>query len=370
MSAPPPAGGKGSPTPSPSTPAVPAVASRAKPPVPHTRQGAGPRPRIPGIRRAAIATFLLGDAFTKKAFRLFHPDDVRSLMAEAKNLEGVTEEEVLVVLEDLVKELETGIPGVGEHGKRIEEAAVLVFGRDIIAPAQSKEVAAMSRQIHAVATDKPEVFAGTLQREHPQTIAVMLATLPSDLAAAVLRHLPSEIRSDVVRRVGKLRGVSSAALANVTEKLGREFSRPADAGPIALDGLETAVKLLRTVGAGQEQTILQEMAEVDVEMSEAIKAKLFTFEDLRFLHDRELQLILRDVDQRSLPVALKNASPEIQKRILGNISKRAAEMLAEDIGAMGPITVAQIEAAQAQIVAQVLALAAQGKVNMRPPEAP
>lgn len=324
------------------------------------------RPEIPPMRRAAIAVLLLGDELAKKLFRQFQAPDVRNLLQAANQLRGVTEDEVLTVLEDLVNELEDGVPGVSGHGHRIEEAAVSVFGAELIRAVASKEVAGIAMHIHAIASEKPDLFARTLGKEHPQTVAVILTMLPADVGARVLRHLPKELKVDVVRRVAQLRSVSSAVLADVTETVGKEFKSPEKHGPINIDGMDMAVKLLKGVGAADEQRILDGLAEVDGEMTETIKSKLFTFDDLKLLHDREIQTLMREIDQRVLPVALKNASPEVQEKLLNNVSKRAAQMLKDDIAAMGPTTLAQVEAAQAQIIAQVMALAAEGKVNPRP----
>jgi len=327
------------------------------------------RPRIPGMRRAAIAVLLLGDDLAKKLFRLFKADDVRRLLSAANQLRGVTEAEVIQVLEELIAELETGVAGISGHGHRIEEAAVSVFGADLIRAVASKEMAGIAMQIHSVATSKPELFAHTLSKEHPQTVAVILAMLPADVGASVLRQLPGELKVDVVRRVAVLRSVSSNVLADVTEAVGKELTPTHDKGPISIDGMDMAVKLLKAVGASDENRILEGLAEIDGEMSANIKNKLFTFEDLKVLHDRDVQLLMREIDQRTLPVALKSASEEVQSKLLGNVSKRAAQMLREDMAALGPVTLAQVEESQQAIIAQVLAMAAEGKVNTRPGDA-
>ena len=322
-----------------------------------------------GMRRAAIAVLLLGDDLARDIFRLFKPEEVRRLLDVANQLRGVTEDEVLDVLTELVGQLERGVPGISGHGHRIEQAAVSVFGADLIRAATSKEVAGVAMQIHAIAREKPELFAKTLTKEHPQTIAIVLAMLPADVAARVLRSLPPAIKVDVVRRVAELRSVSSSVLADVTESVGREFGSADANGPINIDGVDMAVKMIKAVGASDEQIILEGLALVDDQMTEHIRSKLFTFEDLLNLHDREIQMLMREIDQRALPTALKNASVELQTKLLNNVSKRAAQMLKDDMGALGPVSLAQIEESQQQIVAQVMALAAEGKINIRPGDA-
>ena len=321
---------------------------------------------IPGMRKAAIAVLLLGDDLTKRLFKLFRPDEVRRILKAASELRGVTEEEVHVVLEELVSELEHGVAGVSGHGHRIEEAAVSVFGADLLRSLNSKEVAGLAMQLHSVASDKPDVFAKTLQKEHPQTIAVILAMLPPEVGGGVIRYLPQDMKANVIRRVAKLRTVSATVVAEVTEKVGREFVRPADQGPLNIDGMDMAVKLIKQAGPNEEVPILEELERLDLETSTTIKCKRFTFEDLRLLHDREIQAVMREIDQRLLPLAMKTASPDLQAKLLSNVSKRAAEMLRDDLQALGPVTVAQVEDAQNRILQQVMGLAAQGRVNIRP----
>ncbi|MFO0750634.1 MAG: FliG C-terminal domain-containing protein [Myxococcota bacterium] len=328
--------------------------------------GLGAPGNISSMRRAAIAALLLGDELTKKLFRQFRPDDVRRLLAAANQLRGVTEDEVVIVLGDLVKELEQGVPGVSGHGHRIEEAAVTVFGADLIRTSGHKEVAGIAMQLHAVATDKPDLLARTLEKEHPQTIAVIMSMLPAEVAGKVMKFLQRDQKIDVLRRVAKLRTVSSTVLAEVTEKVGREFARPSEQGPVQIDGMDAVVKLIKAMGAAEETPILEGLAETDADMSQAIKAKLFTFEDIKILTDREIQSVMREIDQRHLPLALKTASPELQQKMLANVSKRAAEMLKDDMSAMGPVTLSQVEEAQGKILEQVLALAAAGRINIRP----
>lgn len=330
------------------------------------KAGASPELGIPGMRKAAIAVLLLGDDITKRLFKLFRPDDVRRLLKAANELRGVTEDEVHAVLEELVRDLEHGVAGVSGHGHRIEEAAVSVFGADLLRSLHSKEVAGIAMQLHSVASDKPDLFAKTLQKEHPQTIAVILAMLPPEVGGAVVRHLPQDLKANVIRRVAKLRTVSATVVAEITEKVGREFVRPADQGPLNIDGMEAAVKLIKQAGPAEEAPILEELERLDAETSQIIKNKLFTFEDLRLLHDREIQAIMREIDQRLLPLAMKTASPDLQQKLLANVSKRAAEMLKDDLQALGPVTVSQVEDAQSRILQQVLGLAAQGRINIRP----
>ena len=321
---------------------------------------------LDGMRRAAIAVLLLGDELTKRLFRRFRPDDVRRLLSTANELRGVTEDEVLDVLEELVRKLSSGAAGVSGHGHRIEEAAVSVFGAELLRQVDNKDITGIAIQLHAVATDKPELFARTLQKEHPQTIAVILSLLPAEVGGQVLRHMPADTKADIVRRVAKLRTVSSTVVAEVAERVGREFLRPAGQGPINIDGVDRAVKLLKSAGPKEEQPILEDLERIDADMTAMLKNKLFTFEDLRLLHEREVQLVLREIDQRVLPLALKNASPELQAKLLANVSKRAAEMLRDDMSAMGPVTLAQVEEAQQRILQQVLKLAGEGRINIRP----
>lgn len=323
-------------------------------------------PTSRGMRRAAVAVLLLGDELTKRLFRRFRPDDVRRLLSCANDLREVSEDEVLDVLEELVRELNAGVAGISGHGHRIEEAAMSVFGAELLRQVDNKDITGIAIQLHAVATDKPELFARTLQKEHPQTIAVLLSLLPAEVGGQVLKHMPSDQKADIVRRVAKLRTVSSTVVAEVAEKVGREFVRPAGQGPLNIDGIDMAVKLLKSAGPQEETPILEDLERLDADMTAILKNKLFTFEDLRLMHEREVQLVLREIDQRTLPLALKNASPELQAKLLANVSKRAAEMLRDDMAAMGPVTLAQVEEAQQRVLQQVLKLAAEGRVNIRP----
>ncbi|MFT7582988.1 MAG: flagellar motor switch protein FliG, partial [Myxococcota bacterium] len=226
-----------------------------------------------GLRRSAIALLLLGDEISEGLFRAFRPIHVRRILDASKTLRGVTEEEVLSVLEGLVGELENGVIGVSGHAHRIEEAAVSVFGADLIRASRDVKGAAM--QMHAVAVEKPEAFARTLAGEHPQAIAIVLAMLAPEVGANVLQMMPAQLKVDVVRRIARLKSVNASVLAGVTESVGREFGQVGDEGPVTLNGTDMAVKLLKSVGSLDEQLILNALDELDTDLTETIRSKLF-----------------------------------------------------------------------------------------------
>ena len=206
------------------------------------------------------------------------------------------------------------------------------------------------------------MVAGLLENEHPQTIALVLSTQNINHAAAILTNLPEELRTNVAYRISKIDKVSPAVFNHIEDALQREIGLVSGGTQKQIGGLDAIVGILNNIQNNLDNDILEEMEEHDPGMAEEIRNRMFTFEDLISLDDRSLQLILKEINNDSLILALKTTSEEMKEKIFANMSTRAADMIKDDLETMGPVRLSEVELMQQSIVKIAFKLEEEGKI--------
>ncbi|MBK7972606.1 MAG: flagellar motor switch protein FliG [Deltaproteobacteria bacterium] len=214
-----------------------------------------------------------------------------------------------------------------------------------------------------------ELFPATLSQffanEHPQITAVVLAHLSPEISAQVLSGMPDDLRAEVLIRMSRLEQVDPSTLLEVSEILGAEFQEQASSATTTqLGGVESVAEVLNRMDRTAGTTLLDNIEKREPEMVERIRELMFVFDDLVQLSDRDLQLIVKDVPRNLLVLAMKTVSPELKDKIFANISKRAAGMLQEDLDALGPMRLSEVEKAQREVVEIVRKLESGGQITM------
>lgn len=324
-------------------------------------------PEMTADRKAAIAILALGSDLAREIFRTLPPRDIERLMVVAENLHDVSSEEVLETLRDLTTAVDKRVTGVSGHEHTLHHAAAQALGEDALSAIISKDTGA-SAQLEMVASRDNKAFAQAISREHPQIVSVVLSLLQPGTGSGVMMHLPPKLKAEAMYRIANLKAVPGDVLDEIAAVVGRDLRRTEVAGPVPIDGIETAVQLLKATPSVEEGEIFDALNDRDIELAEEIKSRMFVFEDIANLQSREIQLILREVDSQQLALALKGATETFKKEVLSNMSSRAALMVLDDLEALGPVSIQQVESAQKEIVAVVLALAAEDRVNIRPGE--
>jgi flagellar motor switch protein FliG len=225
-------------------------------------------------------------------------------------------------------------------------------------PPQADEV------LGPVALADPEALAMILAREQPQTVALVLGAMDPVRAGTVLGMIPEAQRPQILRRLATLEAVAPEVLREVGNALSTELRAAVSSGMRRFDGKGAAVELLRRTPAAQQSEAVQEIEKDDPELAAELRTKLFTFQDLSNLSDRDVQTFLREVDNSRLAVALKGAAVNVKDKILKNMSSRAATMLSDDISAMGPVKLADVELAQSELIKIAFTLAEQGRITV------
>lgn len=208
----------------------------------------------------------------------------------------------------------------------------------------------------------PAQLLSFIQNEHPQTIALILAYLHPEQAGQILSALPPDRQVDVARRLATLDRTAPDVLEELESTLERRLSTFVTEDFSVAGGIEVAVEVLNRVDRSTEKLIMDTLEEEDPELAEEIKKRMFVFEDITLLDDRDIQLIAREVDSDEWALALKTASEEVSERIFRNMSKRAVELLKEEMEFMGPVRLRDVEEAQQKIVSVIRRLEDAGMI--------
>ena len=208
----------------------------------------------------------------------------------------------------------------------------------------------------------PSQLLNFIQHEHPQTIALILAYLNAEQAGQILSALPAQLQVEVAKRLATLDRTSPEVLEEVEATLERRLSTFVTQDFTAAGGIDVAVEILNRVDRATEKTIMDSLEEDDPELAEEIKKRMFVFEDITLLSDRDIQMIIREVDSAEWALALKTASEEVAERIFKNMSKRAADMLKEEMDYLGPVRLRDVEDAQQKIVSIIRRLEEAGEI--------
>jgi len=208
----------------------------------------------------------------------------------------------------------------------------------------------------------PGHLLNIIQQEHPQVIAVILAYLEPNKSSMILQNLPAEYQSDVMRRIATMDTVSPEILREIERVLEKKLSSLCDSDYTTAGGVETTVEILNLVDRATEKQIIEILEDEDPELAEDIKRRMFIFEDIVMLSDKDIQKVMREVDSQALAKALMSVDSEVQNKIFYNMSKRAASMLREDMEYMGPVRLKDIEEEQQKIVSIIRHLEDAGEI--------
>lgn len=318
---------------------------------------------LTGINKVAVLLICLGEDAAAKIFEELSNDEVRQItraMASIDHIPMDIKEKVFLSYRES-KEQFAGLFVKGEDFARNAISATPGDSRAQILMEQFLS-GTETKSLETISLMAPAMVAGLLEHEHPQTVALVLSTQHIEHAAEILSHLPEEVMSDVAYRISKIEKVSPVVLNRIEDALHREIGLVSGGTQKKIGGLDTVVGILNNMKNNLDGDILDAMEQNDPEMAEEIRKKMFTFENLVALDGRSLQMILREVNNDSLTMALKTASEQMKEKIFANMSARAADMIRDDLDTMGPVRLSEVELMQQSIVKIAMKLEEEGKL--------
>lgn len=316
-----------------------------------------------GVERAAILLMSLGEAEAAEVLKHMSAKDVQKVGAAMATLANVTRERANDVMDRFVLELDDQTSlGVGADDY-VRRVLVNALGADKATGVIDRILLGRnSKGLEALKWMETRAVAEIIRNEHPQIVAIVLAYLDPDQAAEVVQQLPERMRSDVLMRIARLDGIQPQALRELDEIMEKQFSGGNNLKSSSVGGVKVAATILNLMDSTQEQAIVNKIGEADQGLAQSIQDLMFVFDDLASVDDRSTQTLLREISAETLGLALKGADPRVRDKILGNMSKRAAEMLVEDMEAKGPAKLSDVEAAQKEVLAVARRLADAGTI--------
>ncbi|MBQ8923666.1 MAG: flagellar motor switch protein FliG [Lachnospiraceae bacterium] len=318
---------------------------------------------ISGVQKAAVLLISLGPERSAQVFKHLKDDEIESLTLEIANTKSVPAEVKDMVLDEFYEvclaQQYIAEGGIGYAKDLLDKALGADRAREVI----GKLTASLQvRPFEFVRKADASQLLSFIQDEHPQTIALILAYLPSSQAAAVVSALPPEKQADVAKRIASMDRTSPDVIKEVEAVLEKKLASLVNQDYTIVGGVDSIVSILNTVDRSTEKHIMETLEVEDPELADEIRRKMFVFEDILTLDNRAIQTVLREVDNNELAVALKNANEDVQKVIFDNLSSRLASMIKEDMEFMGPVKLKDVEDAQQKIVNIIRKLEDSGEI--------
>ena len=317
------------------------------------------------VENAAILLMSLGEDHAAQILRHMEPKEVQMIGTAMSTLQNINKEQMEGALTGFLEDAqdETGLTmGSDQYIKKL---LVQALGKDKASSVIERIL--MGGNTSGLDTLKwmePLAVADIIRFEHPQVQAIVLAYLDSDQAASVLALFEEKDRLGLIVRISKLDTVQPSALEELNEIIERQVKSGQTTQQTRLGGAKTAANIINAIDSTVEAKILEELASSDEALSTQIQDLMFIFDDLAEVDDRGIQALLREVSSDELIIALKGADERVQEKIFGNMSKRAAELLKDDLEAKGPVRLSEVESSQKAILMVARRLSESGEIQL------
>jgi len=314
-----------------------------------------------GVQKAAILMISIGADASSNIFKNLNQDETENLVREIVGMQNVTSDIISRVLDEFYQLMTArnylAMGGINYAQEILEKALGEEKSVEFIKRIQRSLQVRGFNVLKDVDANQLLTF---IQKEHPQTIAFVLTQLNPVQAASILSDLSPNLQNEVVYRFATMERVSPETIRSVETVLESrvDFSQ----GASKIGGVKSMAEILNLVGTSTEKSILGNLSEQDPELATEIKNLMFVFEDLIYLDDRSIQRVLKEIDNKELALALKHVNPDVKKKILSNLSERAAQMVEEEMNYMGPVRLKDVEESQQRIVDIIRKLEEEGLI--------
>ena len=320
---------------------------------------------LTGTQRAALLLMMLGEGEAAEVLKYIGTREVQNVGAAMATLRNVTRDQADVILDSFITDIEDQAPFGVATEDYVRNVLTNAFGSKKADTFIDRILIGSDAQgLDALKWMNSTEVADIIDGEHPQIVAIVVAYLEPEQAAEVIGLLPEEQRSDVVMRVAQLSDVQQSALAEIENLIASKSSSSSSTRTEKVGGDKVAANIINALPSANGEEILETIKAENEELSVKIEEQMFVFETLLKVDDRGIQALLREISNDLLVVALKGCDPEVSDKILGNMSKRAATLLREDMEAKGPTKLSEVEEAQKEILEVARRLADSGDIDL------
>ncbi len=320
---------------------------------------------ISGVQKAALLMIALNVETASEVFKFLDSAEVELISTEISKVKNIASQVVDLVMDEFYT-MATARQYVLEGG--IDYAQALLeksFG-----PSKATEIIERVKSLTALKgfdvlkkADSAQLI-GFLNKEHPQTMALILSHLNPNQTAQALQELPENTRADVVYRIATLGKISPQTLKQVEKVVDEMAGFSMSQSLSKIGGTKSLANILNKTNATMSKLILEKLEQQDTEVAQEVKRLMFLFEDILNIQDKDIQRVLREVDRKDLALALKVAEDKLKNKIFANMSERGADLLKEELQYMGMVKLKEVEAAQAKIIDLVKMLEEAGEITL------
>ncbi len=306
---------------------------------------------LTGAEKSAILMLSLTPADAAQIFRNLEPKQVQKLGMRMASLEDSSQAKVSGVHRAFIEDIQQ-YSNIGLDSEYfVRNSLIEALGADKAGNLVDQIILGSgSKGLDSLKWMDARQVASIIQNEHPQIQTIVLSYLDPEQSAEILTQFPEKIRLDLMMRIADLEEVQPAALQELNEIMEKQFAGQAGAQAAKMGGTKAAADIMNYLDTAIEGPLMDSLRESDEDMSQQIQDLMFVFDNLIDVDDRGIQTLLREVPPEQLQLALKGAEEQLKDKILANMSKRAAEMLADDLEAMGPIRISEVDGAQKEIL--------------------
>jgi flagellar motor switch protein FliG len=322
----------------------------------------------PGMQKAATLLVLLGEQASAEILKHLDEDEVQLVSREVARITSIGSEQAEGLLEefyDMTLAREYVLKGGVDYARRLLVSAFGPESAQRLLDRLMKTLGSELASFDELQKADPQQLAKFIHNEHPQMVALILSHLNASQAAALLISLPGEIRADVALRMANLDRISPDIISKIAGIIGQKLKALGEFSRESYGGVRAVSEMFNRMDSGNSREILDKIEGQAADLAETIRHLMFVFEDMLLIDQGGIKEVLARIDRKLLTVAMKGTSEELRRHFLQCMSQRGAEMLQEDIEALGPVKVKEVDAAQQQIIAVVRQLEAEGVLSLR-----
>lgn len=323
---------------------------------------------LKGLQKAAILLVTLGEEISAEVLKQLTEEEVGLITREIARVTDVNSQQAEAILNEfhqMTVAQEFIVKGGVEYARKMLSTAFGPEAAKRLLDRVSKAAGANGADFDILQRADPQQLAKFIHNEHPQTVALVLSHLNPTQAASLLSSLPHTMRSDIAMRMATLDQISPEIINKIAGVLGQKIKNLGEFSRESYGGVRAVADLFNRLDSGASKAIMSDIEQQDTNLFETIRELMFVFEDLLLIDQGGIKEILAKVDRKILTVALKGTSEQLKDHLFASMSQRGAEMLKEDIEALGPIKIREVEAAQQQIISLVRQLDAEGVVSLK-----
>ena len=321
--------------------------------------------KLEGVEKAAILLLSLSEEDAAQILKHLEPKQVQKLGAEMARIDDMTQAKITAVHKNFIDEIQNYSTIGFQSQDFVKRALTAALGEDKAANLIDQILMGSgAKGLDSLKWMDSKQVASIIRNEHPQIQTIVLSYLEPEQSAEILSQFPEKVRLDLLMRVANLEEVQPAALQELNEIMEKQFAGQAGTQAAKMGGLKSAADIMNYLDTNIEGQLMDAIREQDEELSQQIQDLMFVFDNLVDVDDRGIQAILREVQQDSLLKAIKGADEELKNKITANMSKRAAEMLVDDLEALGPVRISEVETAQKEILSVARRLVDAGEIML------